>query len=510
MSLTERLAPLRGIASDKQRAPVVVGYEGWMPDRARFANPGEVEANGVRPTVDGYAPLPALSNEATAITARAQGAGQAKDSAGNVRNYAGDAAKLYEIVNGAPNDISGATYAIAAHEQWGFVQDDTLIIASHIDDPVQAATVGSGNFANLFTSTNKPQGRHVAKVRDFLVLGNTWDAVDLFKPNRIWWSALGNNVDMDPDADTQADYNDFDTGGWVQKVVGNDDYGLIFFETEIRRMDYVGSPLVFSVNTKIDQQRGTPIPGSVIAYGRMVFSIAEDGFFMTDGVTNRPIGHKKVDNAFWNQFDTTYASRVSAAIDPINKIVMWAFPGTGNSGEPNKLFMCNWADDFKWSEADVDCELIFDSFTEGLTLDELDTISATIDGLPFSLDSRAYAAGQRRLGAFDTSHRMSSFTGSNVAAQITTGERQLFTGQVADVKSVRPLTDGGTITCSVAGRKAQQDTVTFGSAVALETEGYATIDDRNRFQSFRQNIAAAGTWTHSQGMIVDAAPDGVI
>ena len=197
------------------------------------------------------------------------------------------------------------------------------------------------------------------------------------------------------------------------------------------------------------------------------------------------------------------------AIDPINKLYMVSFPGTGNTGEANKLFMYNWVDE-RWAEADIDCQLIFDSFTEGLTLDDLDTINTSLDSLPFSLDSRAYTAGERRVGAFTTSNRMASFTGSNVAAQITTGERQLFTGQVADVDNIRPLTDGGTVTMSIAGRKRQQDSVTFSSTVTLETEGYAPVHDRARFHSFRENIASGGTWTHAQGVIVDAAPDGTV
>ena len=508
--LSQRLARIQGVMASQELSPVTIPFAGWQPDRADYANPGSTEALNVVPTPDGFRPLPDLVTQSDALTARCQGAAAAKDTSGNVSFYAGDVSKLYRLVGGAFQDASGATYTTAADDVWEFAQFGQTALATNYADAVQSVAVGGATFADHFTSTLKPKARHIAVIRDNLFIGNTNDTENGVKPNRVQWSAINDSTDMDPSASTQADFQDIPDGGWIQKIVGGVEYGLIYQESSIKRAQYVGSPLIYQFDP-IDRARGTPIPQSVIALGRMVFSIAEEGFMMCDGLQNVPIGHGAVDRTFWAQFDLTNASRVSAAIDPINSVVMWAFPGSGNvGGSPNKLFFYNYKDQ-KWSEGEVDVQVLLRTFKQGYTLDGLDAVGTDIDADPpfsFSFDSKYWTGGNIQLAAFDTSNKLAFFEGDNLAATLETSEFQPNARGRSEITAVRPLIDGGTITAAIASRALLTATATFGSAASINTNGECTITSEGRYHRVRNSIAAGGTWTHAQGVVVNASKTG--
>lgn len=503
MGLAERIFAIQGVLQSNATVPKVIPFGEWLPDRAALGLQGSVTALNCRPSEDGFRPVPGLSSQSDALTARAQGAAAVRDTAGAVSYYAGDATKLYRLSGSTWADASGATYTTASDGNWEFAQFGSTILATNYSDAVQGATIGSGSFAAQFTSTLKPKARHIDIVRDFVVLGGTNDATDGEKPSRIWWGGINSSVDMQPSATTQSDFQDLPDGGWVQRILGGIEYGLAFQETMTRRMTYVGSPLIFTIDA-IDRARGTPIPNSVIGYGRFVFFIAADGFFMVDGVTTTPVGNGKVDRAFWDQFDVGYASRVSAAIDPVSKVVMWAFPGTGSTlGNPNKIYFLHWPSG-RWSEAEVDTEVIFRALSKGYTLDGLDAVSTSIDTLAFSLDSRAWTGQQTKLAVFNASHILTFMDGANLAARIDTGDVQLNPQGLATVTNVTPLVDGGTaLTVALDERARIQDTVSFGTASTIDANGRCNLLSTARYHRFRTTIPASTTWNHAQGVRVD-------
>jgi len=207
--------------------------------------------------------------------------------------------------------------------------------------------------------------------------------------------------------------------------------------------------------------------------------------------------------------DQSYFHRISSAVDPINKLVFWAYPGSGNSGgNPNKILCYNWELN-RWSTASVDCELIYRTLSQGYTLDGLDAYSTNIDALPFSLDSRAWTGGRLILSAFDTSHKLNFFNGSNLAATLETGE---FTGQGGRrlfVQGIRPLVNGGTITCAVGYRDTPQASVTYATATSAGANGVCPQRISTRYARARVSIAAAGTWSHASGIEPSILQEGL-
>jgi hypothetical protein len=482
----------------------------FAPDLPIFKNPGLSVARNCIPRGFSYAPQPALSSSSSAMTGACYGAGTAVDTGHNTYIYSADSTKIYSHVSSVPVDVSkSGGYAPAIDSRWEFTQfAHNYFIGTDYDDAVQYITPGGTIFADLIDSTLKPKARHLAVVRNFLVLGNTNDGTDGVRPNRVWWSGINDPTDFDPAASTQCDYEDLSGGGWIMRVVGNREFGLIFTEQNIVRMTYVGPSPIFDFQA-IDEKHGTPIPGSVISHGRRVYYISQDGFFFTEGAgESTPIGHERVDRYFWNQFDLANRHRVTAAVDAVKKLIIWSFPGTGHSsGTPNFTLNYNWVDN-KWSEGSFDHELLFSTATQGYTIDSLDSYSTDIDSLPYSLDSLAWTGGLGRLGGFDTSHRFGTFTGSNLAATFETGEPSLAAGRLFKTEFIRPMVDGGTVTAAVAGRKRLVDSSSYGTAQSMENDGTIKLQNENRYQKFRVSIAAGGSWNDATGIDIEGSITG--
>ncbi len=523
MALSQRLrnVPLGGTREE----PYPLDFGDWAPDLPDFANPGALTCKNVVPAANSYIPARALVDVSlNALESAALGAITARDIDNNVYVYTGTTSKLYELLGNTWNDESKAGgYATLSENSWEFaVWDRTQqVVATNFNDDVQEIAIGggaAGAFADLITSTAKPRAKHIAVVRNFLVLGHTKDLVDGTKSERVWWSAIGDASDFDPDAATQCDFADLDTGGWVQKIIGGAEYGVVFQEGAIRRMEYVGSPVVFDLPA-VDRRRGTPIPNSVIGYGRFVFFISEEGFFRFNGSASEPIGVNKVDKTFWAQFDLADKTKVSTSIDVLNKLVCWAFPanGGGTDGVPNKVYCYKW-DTGRWAEIDIELELIFQSQNQGYTLEGLDAVSTNIDTLTPTLDSNVWKGGKLYSGAFSTDDKLASFDGTTLEATLDTREVQMSAGRATYIDSVRPLVQANTtgsgspgdlmIRVRIAGRDGLEGTVNFDPFCFVNAEGLAHACNQARYQRVRTTIPAGAEWAHAQGVVVNKSARG--
>tara|TARA_R110000868_G_scaffold104343_1_gene287372 strand:+ start:2230 stop:3714 length:1485 start_codon:yes stop_codon:yes gene_type:complete len=492
----------------------MIPFGEWAPDRADFGNAATVATNVIPKSDETYGPFSDLSTVSDALTARCQGAFAGRDSDGNVTNFSGDASKLYRMVTLTQTDISrSAGYATVNDATWRFCQYGNRVIATNFADEIQSYVMGSSSiFANL--SSGAPKARHVAVINPgFVMVGNTYDSVDGNVPNRVWWSEY-----LDPTSwptvgtaaaqAVQSDYNDIPTGGWVQAITGavGGAAGAVFMDTAIYRMDYEGPPTVFRF-TEVERLRGTPAPNSVINVGPFAAYLGEDGFYMFDGSQSRAIGNSKVDKTFYADLDQSYFHRISGAADPVNKLLIWAYPGSGHSnGNPNKLIIFNW-ESGRWSEAAINCELIFRALSTGYTLDGLDTLGYTLETLPFSLDSRVWTGGRLILSGFDAVHKLGYFNGSNLAATIETGEFPQ-SQELMYVDGIRPMVDGGTVTAAVGYRATPSASISYTSATSAGDDGVCPQRISARYARARVSIAAGGSWTHAQGIEPRMTPDG--
>lgn len=482
----------------------------YLPDLPPYNNPGLTVARNVVAVSNNYQAFPTSSVYSNALAAACKGAVSYRDSAGNTVNFAGNATKLYKSASAVFADKSKVSgYTTSPEEKWRFAKYGDIVIATNFSDPIQSFNLSSSSlFANLSATPNAPQARYLAVMRDFLVVGNTYDAVNGNVPHRVRWTAVGDVTDFAVSAQTQSDYNDLNSSyGYVQAVVGGE-YGVIYQERCITRMSYSGSPAIWRFD-EVEPGKGTQAPGSVIKVGTYIFYLGIDGFYVFDGTQSVNIGSSKVDKTFFAEIDLNYLSNIVAAADFDKQVIYWAYPIWGNtSGRPNKILAYNYAPNStkRWSTIEgLDLEHFYVSLGEGYTLDSLDTISSSIDAITISLDSRVWTGKNFILSGFDSSHRQINFNGSPMTSVIETQEVSLSEGMLTDVNLVRPLIEGGTtVAVQIGTRNRLTDSVTWSSSSTPDSIGNCPFRVNGVYH--RARVTLTGGFTSAQGIgIVQAA-----
>jgi hypothetical protein len=481
----------------------------YSPDMPDYNNPGSSNILNVIPrTSVSYGPMAALNKFSTGLNARCQGAFSCADSAGNNYVFAGDTTKLYSYSSVSP---TSATNISKVDGYWKFALFGQRVVATNFVDPMQSFLINSSSvFANLASAA--PNARYITTAKGFLIAANTYDGTGGNQPQRVWWSGLNDPTNWPTPgtalaAQYQSSYNDlFGDGGWITGVVG--DLGgcdvAVFMERRVWRGVYSGAPVVFSFYPA-EGVRGTHMPNSIVQLGKDVFYIGEDGFYRFDGSSSEAIGVDKVDKTFFSMLDQNYLTRVQGAVDPLNKIIFWLFPSTSSTnGVCDKIICYNWA--FKrWSLINQEAEVLLRSSSFGFTLD---TMPGPLDSLTIPLDSLAWTGGNFILSGFDNTHSLGYFNGSTLAATIETSESSPFGETIATVKNTRPLIDGGSPTVSMAARMRLKDTETYGADTAMNSVGTCPLRKTGRYIRALAKIPAGSSWSHFQGINIDAEPNG--
>jgi len=464
----------------------------WLPDQDDYDNPGLLKALNVIPATY-YKPINDLITYGTALPNDVLGAVALKNDAGDAFNFAGTINKLHRMTSSTWADV-GTGFITPAEGRWVFERFGSNVIASNGSDPIQKFDIAADSSFTALGGT-PPRAKHLAIVRDFLVLGSLNTGA-----NKLQWSGLNDIVEW-TGGTKESGSQLMPGGGEVTGLVGGE-FGLVFQEDQITRMEYVGPPLTFTFDT-LETGIGCVASGSIAKYGNKTYFLSENGFYYNDGTQSHPIGAERIDKTFYKDLDNTYLYKITAAIDPINKLVIWSYAGTGNTGgQPNKLIIYSWVQD-KWAEVSLNHEFIYTSLSEGYTLEELDSFG-TMETLPASLDSRIWQGGSLVLSVFNTSHTLAYFTGTPLPATIETGESQLMPGQRTLVTEVWPEISG-TVCIKLGSRASFQVTPTYTGSVTTNTLGFAPFVDNNRYHRFQFCIT---DWTAAQGFKVTAEKTG--
>jgi hypothetical protein len=487
-----------------------VPFGEWLPDIPPLENPGLTVAKNCLPFGSHYASFPSLTPYSTnALAGPALGFISTTDKDGASFAYAADASALYRLADSTFYDATrgSGSYATDGYDRWEFAQWGERIIATNYTDDIQQITLGASNFAALAGSP--PKARHMAVIRNFLVLGNVTDwSSGVALANRVHWSGFENVETWVPALSTQCDYQDLQgEGGWIQRIIGGE-YGTIFQERSIRRMTYVGTPLVFQFD-EIEPGAGTPAPDSVVRAGSKIFYLGHDDFYVFDGLRSIPIGHERVFNTFHDDFDENYYHKVVAGVHPAHPFVFWIYPNeSAIEGNPNRIMVYNWVAN-KWAgPVELAIELVGSVRAESFTLEQLDSFG-TLDALPVSLDSREWIGKALNFVAFDSTHKLNTFSGDPLTASFETGDRQLASGRRTLVTNTRPLIEGdssSSISVAVSGRNKITESATYGAAATMNDEGEAPLFSEGRYHRIRVDVA--GGFTHASGVEIDASPGG--
>lgn len=468
----------------------VIPFGEWLPDQPTFGLKGSTVVTNALPDANSYRPMPALAPFTDAMGGRCLGGIYASDAAGNNYNYAGDASALYVVTQASFSNVSRiSAYTVLGDDNWEFANwGNTVIGVNGFTDLPQQISLGATNFADMSIGV---KARHIAVMRDFVVLGNVSDsATNVY---RVRWSAINNPLSFTADAATLADYQDLPSeGGPVQRLVGGE-YGVVFQRRRITRMLFIGAPVIWQFDT-LHNSIGVLSPRAVASYQNMIFFLSDDGFYSLVNNELNPIGRGKIDSFFADDVHQSYTQRITAAIDPTNKLVVWAYASNDSpQGNADKLIVYSWAYN-KWTlVTGLDIEYVLSSVSTGYTLEQLDNITTNLDQLPSSLDSLQWTGGQIILSAYNSSHKLGRFNGSAMTATITTGEFQLFEGQRTMLREVRPIAIGlsASLSLAVYNRNNLTESVSAGAAsVACNATGFAPVRVSARYMNIQLTVSS--------------------
>ena len=484
----------------------MIPFGEWLPDQSDFQNPGSTVATNVIPAARGYRPFFGLSEVSQAADNRIRGIYATKDTNDTIFIFVGDSGKLYKMNNGtfALADVKSGTYSLSGDEQWRFVRFGDDVIASGSDsDVLQKFTIGTSSAFSAISGA--PAAKFLAVVRDFVVTANVTYSSATYR-SRVRWSQI-NDANSWTLGTAQADFQEIADAGHITGLVGGE-FGVVLLEKAIARMQYVGSPLIFTFE-KVETGHGCNYPNSVTSLGpTQVFYLADDGFFFFDGSKSIPIGAEKVDKFFFDSINFKFADRLSSTIDPENQIVMWSYADRESTGEPNKILVYNYAVQ-KWSLINLEHEFLGNSLTPNMTLEGLDNLSSSLDSLTTSLDSNFYAGGFFQLSA-SKDKKLQTLTGAQLDAVLETSEFETAPMRQSLIKGVTPYVTARdvapTLSVQVGSRSRQIDKTTFTTASSINDDNSCPVRTHGRYHRVRVN--ASGTWRYALGVDVDAVTLG--
>ena len=400
----------------------------------------------------------------------------------------------------AVTDFTGGTpLSGTATDYFTFTQfGDYIIVSNGVDTPQYYLMGTSTNFANLSaiaTDGTPPLFRVSGVIRDFLVTGNISGST-----NRVQWSGI-NDISTWTAGAKQADSQDLPGSGGQIVAITSGEYGYIFRQNEIVRLDYVGGTTIFRFSV-VSPNRGAVYGKTVCQDNRRVFFYADDGFFEVQGDNIKPIGAEKVNRFFDIDLDKAYSDRIVAAVDPFNTLAIWLYPSADNqantTGICDKLLIYNYVTE-KWSFANASSSTIFSQFVGAYTVETMDLIDSSIDNINIALDTDFWLGGQRYLGAIDGDNKAAIFSGNDNEVEIETREMELFPGLRSDITEVRPIVDA-TATVAITTRERLANSASTSSYSSMVTSGSVPVRQSGRYVRANVKIAAGSTWTHAQGV----------
>jgi hypothetical protein len=390
--------------------------------------------------------------------------------------------------------------SLSSDTQWQFAQFGSLVFATQKNSVLQVYDLSSSTaFADCAGSP--PQASYISVVGRFLVLSGL-----LSNPYRIQWSGLNATTTWTSGINS-SDFQDFPDGGIVRGVAGGE-AGIVFQDQAIRRMSYIpGSPLIFQID-RIAQDKGLFAPYSIIRAGELIFFHSAYGLQkIAPGGFPEQIGREKVDRTFFDDLDKTALQLFIGAADPRSTRVFWAYKSTsGEEGVYDKILGYDYALD-RFFPLSMTGEYLLGMSQPGITLENLDTLSSSIDALGASLDSFAVST-QPLISQFSNEHKLGFFQGINLEATLESGE-QGTDGARIRMLGFRPVADAPTLYGSASYRETQQTAVTSTNEILINARtGRCDLNRSTRYSRMKIRIPSDTTWTFAAGVEPDIRPEG--
>jgi hypothetical protein len=237
---------------------------------------------------------------------------------------------------------------------------------------------------------------------------------------------------------------------------------VAYKEAAIYIGQFVGAPVVWDWQQVPGGTAGCVGQEAWCDIGGAHVIVGPDNIWMFDGSRPTPIATGQVRQWFYDNSAPAYRYKTKCLYDAQNNLV-WMFY-CSNASTVNDQALVYHVLTKQWGAATVTLEAVLNYISAGVTIDGMDSVSATIDGLSTTaIDSQFWLSGGRALSVISTSHQLQLLTAASTSSSFTTGDagddemysllskirlRFLpgYTPTTATVSTLAKTTEGGSLT----------------------------------------------------------------
>lgn len=258
---------------------IILPFGPWQPDGMLFGEAGGLRL--ARNTIwrgGRYRAIPTVTRDTGATTGAPVRGVASLTVDGVTRPFFGTATTLhYFDTLGAPISLAGV--AAVGATRWNWTTYGNTVIAADQANPVKAST-SLGATANLITSVLTPRMRYVTTIKQHVFGARVDDgAAGAIEVSKFWWSARNNAANWQPGSDRAGYGYVRAVVGGITGVVGFEDFGVLFCERGVFRVDYIGGDSVWSLRQIAGTADGLPSTNedSIAVQGFDVYYIGRGG-----------------------------------------------------------------------------------------------------------------------------------------------------------------------------------------------------------------------------------------
>lgn len=470
-------------------------FGAWAPDQGEVG--GLQVADGVLPLADGYGPFPSLYVSPTAAALP----GDPKGLISVVLND--DSFQAFGFIQGAVYQLNGDfTWTLvqagftgpSGDGDWSPLHFGDHLLFTNINDGLQDYDLESPGSVTYIAGAGDPE--FIFTCGNFIIALNCLDATGTRDIRLIKTTGFNDQTNWTSDG---ADYQELADGEALKAGFDLKNRNALLLQRRALVLMTFGSAPAgaqFSL-AKVADGKGTVGSRSCVGFDGVVFYWSDDGpyrFDLNNG--NVPIGDDAIVEWFSAQVDNSRLDLIRGAVDPIRKIVRWAFKrSVDNSDTVAEVSICYHWQRKKWFTL---TEQVASLCRLASVAVSYNTITGTYDSQTLTYDDRLFLGSAPLAGALDGSYKFGASTGPNLAGTITT---QVANNPVTGlVNWATPIDDCATGTLELGVKDRLDDAITFKPAASKIRNGAVPLRGRGMNLQFRRNFPGAATWSYAKGI----------
>lgn len=479
----------------------------WLPDAPDYKSPGLEVCRNAIPSPNGFVPALAPEGRGISVSGVIIGSESFERSDGSQVIAVATTTDLHIVAGGI---VTASTLSLSLSslvDRVKFVRFGPSLYATTKNGGTWTLADIETDTAFVAASGSPPSANAMARVDEFLFMGDMVDIDASDAPYRLRWSQF-NNPDgaWTTDKATQSGAWDMNPSQGKVMALSGGSFGLAFQKNGISRIDYTNGASPFFVDA-FETNRGCAAGESVIRVGDKAYFLSYDGFFETDGSSVSPISRARIWEWFANEANQAFLHTVQGAVDWPNRCAVWTF-SSNDAGTFDRQIYYNW-ETGGWGQAEVAVDRLVAAGRDGLSLEQVSVLYPDLDAMGISLDSPIFRARGRSLLSI-VSGELCDMSGTFLAAEFGSGDAQPAIGKRTYLTSVTPLIscNDDNIKVSIGYKDKMSQSYFVTADVDTGSVGFAPFNHDSRYFRVHCKTVEGSGWSDAVGFQIEYSPSG--